>query len=90
MLLSRRDAVRLMQDEGQNGHSGTVAAGDSRRWDIAVSPVEIDRSDSGGAIDLREPQTQRDDGHGREVGDGAGPRVDADEEAGQKGQVNNG
>ena len=90
MMLSILDIVTLTQDEGQNGHSGTVAAGDSSRRNIAVSPVEIDRGDSGGALDLREPQTQRDDGHGRKAGDGAGPGADAHEEVGQKGQVKRG
>ena len=89
MLLSRLGIVTLMQDEGQDGHSGTVAAGDSRRGDIAVSPVEIDRGDAGGDIDLREPQTQCDDGHGREAGDGSGPGIDAHEETGKR-QVKHG
>ena len=90
MLLSSLDNGKVMQDEGQDGHSGAVAAGDSRRGNIAVSPVEVDRGDTGGDLDLREPQTQRDDGHGRKAGDGAGLGVDAHEEAGRKGQVKHG
>ena len=86
MLLSRLDTGTLAQDEGQNGHSGTIAAGDSPHGDIAVSPVEVDRGDTGGNLDVREPQTQRNDGHSREVGNGSGPGTDA-HEADRKGQV---
>lgn len=90
MLLSSLGIVTLMQDEGQDGHSGTTARGDPQRGNIAVSPVEVDRGDSGGDIDVREPQTQRDDGHSRKAGNGSGPGIDAHEEAGQKGQVKHG
>ena len=90
MLLSSLDTATLMQDEGQDGHSGTVAAGNPTRGDIEVSPVEIVRCDSGGDLHLRELQTQRDDGHGREAGDGSGPGIDAYEEASRKGQVKRG
>ena len=89
MLLSSLDTGTLMQDEGQNGHSGAVTTGDSRCGNIAVSPVEVDRGDSGSDLDLREPQTQRDDGHGRKTGNGSGPGTDAQEETG-KGQVKHG
>ena len=89
MLISSFYIGTVMQDEGQNGHSGTIATGNPQRGNIAVSPVEIVRGDSGGDIDLREPQTQRDDGHGRKAGNGAGPGIEA-HEADQKGQVKRG
>ena len=90
MLLSRLSIVTVVQNEGQNGHTGTTTAGDSQRGNIAVSPVETVRGDSGGDLDVREPQTQRDDGHGRKAGNGSRPGVDACEEAGRKGQVRRG
>lgn len=89
MLLSMLSIVKLTQDEGQNGHSGAVAAGDSPHGNIAVSLGEAVRGDSGGNIDLREPQTQRDDGHRRKTGDGSMPGTDAHETS-QKGQVKRG
>ena len=89
MLLSRLGIVTLVRDEGQNGHSGTVAAGDSPRRNIAVSPGQTVGSFSSRDFNLREPQAQRDDEHRREVGNGAGPGIDA-HETGQKGQVKRG
>lgn len=90
MLLSRMAIAKMFQDEGQNGHSGTIAAGDSPHGNITVSLGETLRRDSGGDIDLREPQAQRNDGYGRETGNGVGPGIDAHQETGQEGQVKHG
>ena len=90
MLLSSLNNGTVMLDEGQYGHSGTTATSDHRRGNIAVSPVEIDRGNTGGDLDLCEPQAQRDDGHGCKTGNGAGLGVDTHEEAGRKGQVKHG
>jgi hypothetical protein len=90
VLLSKLGIGTLIHNEGQDGHSGTVAAGDSPRGHIALSPVEVVRCDSGGDIHLRELQTQRDDGHSRKTSNGVGLGVDANEETGQKGQVKRG
>ena len=89
MSLSKLGIVTITQNEGQNGHSRTVAAGDSQRGNIAVSPGEIVRCDPGCDFNFRELQTQRDDGHGRKAGNGFGTGTDAHEETG-KGQVKHG
>ncbi len=94
MSLSRVGVVTLVQDEGQDGHSGTVAAGDSPCGNITVSPGKIVRCDPGSNFNIRKLQTQRDDGHGRKAGNGPGPGIDPDGQAAHeetgKGQVKHG